>query len=113
MRALRHAGSDRLCFLRSAQSGIHGWGLFARVGMPQDSMVIEFRGEAVRQAVADAREAHYRAAGKDCYLFALAQDLVVDSTMHGSIARFTVSCHVYLFNKWMPACLHACLLRLD
>lgn len=35
------------------QSGIHGWGLFAKMAMPQDSMVAEYRGEALRRVVAD------------------------------------------------------------
>ena len=54
--------------LLPAQSGIHGWGLFARVPMAADSMVIEYRGDAVRQSVADARERRYRAqvGGRTC-----------------------------------------------
>lgn len=79
-----------------AQSGIHGWGLFARAALAQDSMVIEFRGELMRRATADARERRYRAAGRDCYLFNVNEDTVVDATLRGTIGRFTVGslvCH--------------------
>ena len=58
--------------------------------MKQDSMVIEYRGERLRRTVADARERRYRAAGKDCYLFNVNDDTVVDATMKGTKGRFTV-----------------------
>ena len=54
-------------------------------------MVIEYRGERVRRTVADAREKRYRAAGMDCYLFTVDDDVVVDATRRGTIGRFTVS----------------------
>ena len=73
-----------------AQSGIHGWGLFAKVDMAQDSMVAEYRGERLRKAVADRRERLYRAQGKDCYLFGVSDDCVIDSTLRGTISRFAV-----------------------
>lgn len=72
------------------QSGIHGWGFFARKPMKQDTMVIEYRGERLRRTVADVRERRYRAAGKDCYLFNVNDDTVVDATMKGTKGRFTV-----------------------
>ena len=59
-------------------------------------MVIEFRGELMRRATADARERRYRAAGRDCYLFNVNEDSVVDATLRGTIGRFTVGslvCH--------------------
>ena len=58
--------------------------------MKQDSMVIEYRGERLRRTVADARERRYRAAGKDCYLFNVNDDTVIDATMKGTKGRFTV-----------------------
>lgn len=72
------------------QSGIHGWGLFARKKLKQDSMVIEYRGDLLRRTAADAREKAYQAAGKDCYLFTVNEDCVIDATMTGGIGRFTV-----------------------
>lgn len=59
--------------------------------MAQDSMVAEYRGERLRREVADKRERLYRAQGKDCYLFGVSDDLVIDSTMRGTISRFAVS----------------------
>ena len=73
------------------QSGIHGWGLIARVEMKQDSMIIEYRGEALRRCMADFREKIYRGKDMDCYLFNINDGVVVDATMKGTIGRFTVS----------------------
>ena len=78
-------------YLLVLQSGIHGWGLFARKHVKQDSMVIEYRGDLLRRTAADAREKAYQAAGKDCYLFTVNDDCVIDATMKGGIGRFTVS----------------------
>lgn len=58
--------------------------------MAQDTMVAEYRGVRVRREVADRREERYRREGKDCYLFAVSDDCVIDSTMRGTISRFTV-----------------------
>jgi hypothetical protein len=77
--------------LQPVQSGIHGWGLLARKEMKQDSMIIEYRGEALRRAMADLREKLYRAKDMDCYLFNINDNRVVDATMKGTIGRFTVS----------------------
>lgn len=73
------------------QSGIHGWGLFARKRLKKDAMVIEYRGEVVGPAVADIREKMYKQQGKDCYLFHINEDHVIDATVNGAIGRFTVS----------------------
>eukprot|EP00798_Chlamydomonas_sp_ICE-L_P023867 gene23867-9432_t len=80
---------DRIVF---GKSGIHGWGLFARKDMPQDSMVIEYCGDAVRPLIADLREMRYRNEGRDCYLFRVTDYCVVDSTTMGSISRFANHC---------------------
>lgn len=50
-------------------TGIHGWGIFALRSIPQDSLVAEYRGEVVRNSMADHRETQYREGGQDCYLF--------------------------------------------
>ena len=78
---------ERLSF---GKSGIHGWGLFAKVPIRQDMMVVEFRGELLRRSAADTREAQYLAEGRDCYIFNLDDDVVLDATRAGTIARFTV-----------------------
>lgn len=74
------------------QSGIHGWGLFAMVDMKQDSMVAEYCGALLRPTVANMKEKRYRARGTDCYLFTISDKWVIDATMCGTIARFTVRC---------------------
>ena len=72
------------------QSGIHGWGLIARTEMKQDSMVVEYRGDLLRPKMSEDRQKFYNRIGKDCYLFNVNDDIIVDATMTGAIGRFTV-----------------------
>lgn len=72
------------------QSGIHGWGLIARTEMKQDSMVVEYRGDLLRPKMSEDRQKFYNRIGKDCYLFNVNDDIIVDATMSGAIGRFTV-----------------------
>ncbi len=73
-------------------AGVHGWGIFARRSIPQDTPIFEYRGDYIRAVLADLRETRYRREGRDCYLFRLNDAAVLDATTMGSISRFTNHC---------------------
>lgn len=79
--------------LKFAKSPIHDWGLYAMEFIPAGDMVIEYVGEVVRQQVADEREKAYERSGNfSTYLFRVDDDLVVDATHKGNIARLMNHC---------------------
>uniref|UniRef100_V5ETX1 Histone-lysine N-methyltransferase, H3 lysine-4 specific n=1 Tax=Kalmanozyma brasiliensis (strain GHG001) TaxID=1365824 RepID=V5ETX1_KALBG len=79
--------------LKFAKSPIHDWGLYAMEFIPAGDMVIEYVGEMVRQQVADEREKRYERQGNfSTYLFRVDDDLVVDATHKGNIARLMNHC---------------------
>ncbi|ORX50136.1 hypothetical protein DM01DRAFT_298584, partial [Hesseltinella vesiculosa] len=79
--------------LRFAKSPIHDWGLFAEEHIDANDMVIEYVGEVIRQQVAEEREKAYERCGiGSSYLFRVDDDIVIDATKKGSIARFINHC---------------------
>jgi len=77
---------ERLMPLRSH---IHGWGLFTRVDLHKDSMIIEYVGQRLRSVVGDIRERSYEATGiGSCYMFRIDTEYIVDATTLGCMARF-------------------------
>lgn len=75
--------------LRFGRSPIHAWGVFADEPIGAGDLVIEYRGEIIRNTVADKREKLYAEmqVGSD-YMFRIDEDTVIDATFKGSLARF-------------------------
>jgi hypothetical protein len=75
------------------RSHIHGWGLFTKIDLPKDAMIVEYMGEIIRQSVADKREKAYEVSGEgSCYMFRLDMQRIVDATQIGCMARFMNHC---------------------
>ncbi|KAJ2677401.1 Histone-lysine N-methyltransferase setd1b [Coemansia sp. RSA 1285] len=93
-----NGGSDLLRFnqldsrtkrLRFSKSAIHDWGLFASEPIFQGEFVIEYIGERIRAQLADLREEQYEREGiGSSYLFRVDDEIVVDATKCGNVARF-------------------------
>ena len=66
----------------------------------RDSLVLDYRGDALRPALQDVKERSYQHRGMDVYLFALTKSVLMDSTMSGGLARFTnAACAPCLYSK--------------
>lgn len=70
-------------------SKIHGIGIFAGQRIPSGTRIIEYVGELIGKKVADKRERFYKENGiLSVYLFKIFDDLIVDATLKGNLARF-------------------------
>jgi SET domain-containing protein len=79
--------------LKFNKSRIHDWGLFATKPILRHDFVIEYLGESIRQQVANRREREYEQSGiGSSYLFRVDDDMVVDATVKGNLARFINHC---------------------
>ncbi|KAG0997401.1 hypothetical protein G6F28_002929 [Rhizopus arrhizus] len=75
------------------KSPIHDWGLYAGESIDAHDIVIEYIGEVIRQQVAEIREKHYERIGiGSSYLFRVDDDMVIDATKKGGMARFINHC---------------------
>ncbi|KAJ2454959.1 histone methyltransferase set1 [Coemansia sp. RSA 2337] len=75
--------------LRFSKSAIHDWGLFASEAIFQGEFVIEYIGERIRSQLADLREEQYEREGiGSSYLFRVDDEIVIDATKCGNVARF-------------------------
>ncbi|PKI69555.1 hypothetical protein CRG98_010038 [Punica granatum] len=85
-RFMRETFRKRLAF---GKSGIHGFGIFAKLPHRAGDMVIEYTGELVRPSIADRRE-HFiynSLVGAGTYMFRIDEERVIDATRAGSIAH--------------------------
>lgn len=70
------------------QSGIQGLGGFATCHIPAGVRLIEYAGERITPAEADARYPDTPGARHHTYLFAIDDAVVVDASVNGNAARF-------------------------
>lgn len=70
------------------RSGIHGRGVFARKLIPEATRIVEYRGERISTAEADARYPDDPTVPYHTFLFALDDDWVVDAAYGGNLARW-------------------------
>jgi uncharacterized protein len=69
-------------------SPVHGRGVFARVPIPAGTRLIEYRGERLSVAEADARYPYDPAKPYHTFLFQIDDDVVVDAAVGGNLARW-------------------------
>ena len=75
-------------FARFGLTHLSRWGLFAKRHIVAEAIVIEYKGEYIRNPICDKREREYQTKRIQDYQFRVGPDLVVDATRRGSLARF-------------------------
>ena len=89
--------------LRFARSPIHSWGVFTDEPIVQGTQVLEYRGEEIGLQVGERRQEMYERNGEIDYLFRVDDQLIVDATRMGSLARFVNhSCAPNCVSKIVP-----------
>lgn len=70
------------------RSKIHGKGVFAAKRIPRGTRVIEYLGERISHAEADARYEHLDPADNHTFLFIVDKKIVIDAGVGGNAARY-------------------------
>lgn len=71
------------------RSRVHGRGVFAREFIPAGTRLIEYQGERITNAQADARYPDDPATPHHTFFFAIdGEDVVVDAAVRGNMARY-------------------------
>lgn len=81
-------GFDERRRLALRSSGIHGRGVYAREWIPEGTRLIEYRGERITSAEADARYPDVPGVEHHTFLFAIDDDIVIDAAFKGNMARW-------------------------
>lgn len=79
-------------WIRAANSGIHGRGVYARVAIPLDTRIVEYIGERITKAESRRREelrlGRQQRGGDGCvYIFELNKKFDLDGRTRGNVAR--------------------------
>ena len=74
--------------IQFGKSSIHSWGVFALEDIASEEMVVEYIGEYIDEKVANLREKLYEKQGYDHYMFRVDDNLIIDATKKGNLARF-------------------------
>jgi SET domain-containing protein len=69
-------------------SPVHGRGVFARKKIPKGTRIIEYRGDRVSHAAADARYEDHDENDNHTFLFIVDKHTVIDAGVRGNAARF-------------------------
>lgn len=78
-----------LKYIRFEKSDIHNWGVFTCRKIFKDEAIVEYIGEIISYSVTQSREQYYEQHGnKGSYIFQLTQDMFLDATKRGGIARY-------------------------
>ncbi|ELA42938.1 uncharacterized protein VICG_00253, partial [Vittaforma corneae ATCC 50505] len=71
------------------QSSIHGLGIFTPVFIPENTLIMEYKGEIIGKCMSDKREKLYKMNSIDSvYMFSVSEDMIIDATMTGNKARY-------------------------
>ena len=79
--AFRQLNVGRKKRLRFGRSKIHAWGVFAEEQLAPNDLVVEYKGELIRNIMADVREKRYARLMIPDYMFRIDADVVCDATM--------------------------------